>query len=440
MKKIENPLEEAEIIRKSVEQNSHNVLRQLYETSIKEQMAKIITESPDYEEDEVDPDNVDSIGTDISGGEDVEIPDEGVEDVETGVEEEPLPDGEETEVDVDIEGDVEGVEVSDSTYDLGSMGNNDLLKIFKAVKAGDSVIVNKVKGGYEISDNETGADYIVKTGEGEDGDEEYEIEIGECITEDNINLGYTDNYQKQTPLTTTNPDCEPSKNKDWNKLPTQGDNNRNYGGKPEKSNSQPFTEDEEINVDEGEEIELDEAGETRTKRNLRQTASVKSEPQVKNTAGKRVDKVRQGAQLTGEQKIANLQKEMHKLTEDNKILAESVKQFREHAAQYYTTAKEIATLNYKLGKVINLIGENTTTAGEKKSIIERMETVKTKAQIDQLYESIKVELKSKKPIIENVDNTFLKESREGAANQKPPVYISESAKSVLNLMERVNKV
>jgi hypothetical protein len=402
-----NPILDAKEIQKMVENNTKSILKDIMEEGIRTNMKKMIKESDDDDEYE----------------EEVEVEETPVEDTDTDT---PVEDGVDDVDDVDIEGgegeedDFSEFEVDDETLDLTDASDEDLIKVFKKVQDDTEVEVKRTEGGVEVSDNETGAEYIIDL----DGLDE-------------ANLGYTTKYQRPTGIDIPSGKGFKGNKPLGDKSSPNKDSSRNYGTKI--GDGKPFNENEEINLDETEEIEEEKA---RTM-NRRYRAGVLPQQFPKQT-DRTGDYVRIGAQLeptkgsSNESKISKIEKELKTLKEENIILKECVRQFKEAAQSYYVTSHEVAMTNCKLAKAINLFTENATTLEEKRNILERLQNCKTEQEINSLHESIKTELKSKQPLLEeNIDKGF--EGQEKTVAKKP-IFVNEDVQRTLGLMNRVMSV
>jgi hypothetical protein len=391
-KTLNNPFLDAKELKEMVRLNTEATLKNIMEQSIKENMKNMIKESDDEDYEE-----------------------------EVEVEKEPV----EVDVDVEVEGgdaeedDFSEFEVDDDTLDLTDASDEDLIKVFKKVQNDTQVEVTQDDGKVEVSDNETGAEYIIDL----DGLDE-------------ANLGYTTTYQRPTginiPAGTGFQGNKPLGDKN---SPNNGSGNvRNYGKKI--GDGAPFNESEEVDIDEGK---------ARTK-NRRYRASViqQNSYQGTNSNTQRYgDYVRDGGQLekVGESKIHKLEKQFNTLKEENKILKECVRQFKEAAQAYYVTSREVAMTNYRLGKVVNLFTENATTLEEKQNILERLQNCKTEPEINSLHEIIKTELKNKQPLYENINKGFeVPETQTVTPNISKPIFINEDVEKTINFMNRVLSV
>ena len=367
VKKENNPILDAITIRESVKKSTDDALRSVIEQQMKEEMKRIIKEDDsDYEEDEV---NVEKEPETEMPKAEPEVENEKeadavVDDNEDVVVDEEMPEEGEEELGDDVGGEFE---VEDETYEDVSQDDETAIKVFKSMSNSGQIVIKKDGGTIELSDEETGADYIIDLNEDD-------VEVEEEV---------------------------------------------------------PFTE----SIDEAEEEMVDE-NLTRTHRSLRNGGKA-SKNQIKVPVDQgRVRAVRDGEQLKTENKMLN--DKLKKMVAENIILKESVKQLKESAQSLFATAKETALTNQKLGKAMRLFSEHATTIDEKKNIIERFEGNKTAEEIDKLYETIRKELTTRKPVItESIDKTFSNVATEIKLEQ--PSYINEDTKRIYDLMMRMEK-
>lgn len=396
---------------------------------------------------------------------------EGEEESEEGVEdpaaEEPASDEGEESLNEPEEGEgeewsgMDDFKVGDDAYDLtaGENGDEKLVKVYKLLKDTDQVVVKSENGTTELKDNETGAEYVIKTGcEGEgcpveEGEEnEFEFEIGgddaeaegektndeedETVMEGKeqvyeIDLGYTDNYQAKDPIQGLG-NSEPSKSgKSWHKgVPTGTE--KPWAG---KGNSKPFGEKGECNEEElltdvsaadaaaGEEIPVEEGTNVtlpnRRKKSKSHSMQQKDYPKVAHHDSQN------GDYKALEEKVARLQKEN--------------KEMREALPKIKAAFNEAVLVNCKLGRIVNLISENATTQNEKKDIIARFDQVKSIEQANSLYESVKRELTIAASTKKGAPVTEGKETVNESKNRvvETTVYQSNDIKSMIDLMNRM---
>jgi len=459
----ENPILDVVSIRESVKQNTEASLKAIMEQSIKEEMKRIIKEdNSEYEEEE----EVDLQTQDVAAPE-VDTA-EGEFDGEEVIDEVP---GEEEELDG-----MEDFEVGEDTYDV-SQNDEAAIKVFKSMSDADQIIVTKQGDTIELEDTETGADYIIDLNEEEEmlgessisklnpqyaggklGDFKAKLDVPVGITQNRkggfgagtggrhqgSNIGDGDPFESNVEGAKSHEfGTSGKKGKNGDSDPfednTSSAKSHEFGtsgqGKVKNADSKPFkksvNESEEDVVAENDEME---EGLVRTHRSLRNIGK-KSDNQVKVPVQQgRVPAVRDGAQLKTETK--ELVAKMKAIVEENMILKETVKQLRECAQNFYVATQETALMNQKLGKIIQLVSEHSTTTDEKRNIVERFEGHKTQPEIQALYETINKELRMRKPIIENVDTVFNNIITEIKLTEQPTV-VNEDVKKSIDLMNRM---
>ena len=99
---------------------------------------------------------------------------------------------------------------------------------------------------------------------------------------------------------------------------------------------------------------------------------------------------------------------------------------------------ESVIVNYKLGRIVKLFSENTTTKKEKIDIINRFnEEAKTINETKALYESVKRELNN------GVKATPMMENKISVANKtslnETTVYQSNDVREMIDLMNRMER-
>lgn len=121
-----------------------------------------------------------------------------------------------------------------------------------------------------------------------------------------------------------------------------------------------------------------------------------------------------------------LQSTNQKLTESTKSV---INEFQENF-------KKLEIHTTKLGLVTRLFVENVTTEAEKKDIITRFDSIKTKEESKKLFETINLELKNKSTISESVNeklNKVVKTSHSETLTETT-AYEDESLKTIKRLM------
>lgn len=223
-----------------IKENAPDLVKNLLGEQVRQAYASLLNESDDeeIEDKDYDVEEVDDTISEPAETEDEETIDSEVEntedDVEDGMEPDETEDAEITD-DTEIDSDVDTVDgedeisqsfdkfkTSEGEYDFRNAKDDELVKVYKLLKNDDNVTVVKDNSKVQISDNETGAEYIIDLGN--------DTETSDKLMDDNINtddmnesriyeialneydshVGYTDNYQKKDVMTTDGV-SEPSK-------------------------------------------------------------------------------------------------------------------------------------------------------------------------------------------------------------------------------------
>lgn len=335
--------------------------------------------------------------------------------------------------------DLEQYKDEDGEYDLRSMDKDELVKVLKVMSPDDAVrIVKNDDDSLTVTDETNDEEFELELGN--DDDEEIDIDVEDDddfdddvieIDLDESNLGYTDNYQKKTAMTT--PDnhepANPHSTYSMDGGVPKGTEKPWVGGK-QKS---PFNDD----VNENCETTIQEGG-----------AFGKA---AARTAGKqrRNNSSGQGGQpygghhnsVAGEYKdyqetavSENIKKKANQIFVENKQLKSLMKKLQNQV-------NEAIVVNQSLANVIKLINENATTVNEKKEILRRFNDCTTKEESNKLYSTISEELKRSGKTHSNVTETInsqLSESRDRAV--ETPMYQSQDLSETISFMNRLNAI
>jgi hypothetical protein len=120
-----------------------------------------------------------------------------------------------------------------------------------------------------------------------------------------------------------------------------------------------------------------------------------------------------------------------KIKKENEVLKESVKAAKK-------SLMEAAVLNVNLGKIVNLLVNETTTRDEKKSILSRFNEVKTINEGNTLYNTIKRELNETKKETITLDKSIVSESKNNL--NETTFYQDRSKNPSLALMDRLDNL
>jgi hypothetical protein len=341
--------------------------------------------------------------------------------------------------------DFEQFKDEDGEYDLTGQDDETVYKVLMAMdpeKDGIRLVKNG-EGKFTLTDDNTDKEYIIDL-ECEDGTCDAEAEVAE-LDED---LGYTDNYQNQTAMTTPG-NNEPSKfGRTWDKgIPTGTE--KPWVGNGAKQKGHPYDETvnecgPECGMDECDklyELEMDVDTDD-TELEMDEMTTIANGSRVKGTKGdtNHSEEDRQRHihksydRVMNESRIANLNRKASAIIAENKEL-------KGFATKIAEKLRESAVINASLAKVVRLMTENSTSKEEKDNIVNRFSKVETLEECNKLYETISEELKSRKSTGGSKIPTDkpLTESKNNGAKETKMLDESE-AKDVIDFMKRLNKV
>lgn len=496
---IKNLVADKDALSEQLKANTTDSLRSLLEDTVKDTLRNILNEEDDKEKDENSFD-VEEVNTDTTTDDNTtpEITDDNPTD--TPADDKPADDMASSKPEMDNADETPATEDTPSTednpmdseeddmwkgldqfkgengeYDLTGMDSENVIKVLKVMGPEDSVrVVKNDNGSVTLTDDETEKEYIIDiegsmTGNSnEPAAEESSIETEETPMNEE-NLGYTDNYQNKTAMTTPS-NNEPGKNvnswedkaiptgteKPWvgnkgdmspyNKKVNEGENEcNNECGKncmfEIELNEDPI--DVDVNAS-NPEPSVDEAASSVT-RNNGAARGVTNSP-MSSEAQK--DAVRNGhhngnkfrgtgdgyGEVNESQELANMIRKANSILEENKELKKIANELREKI-------NEAVVINASLAKVINLVTENSTTRNEKIDILTRFNNVKTLEESKNLYETISRELKSAHTVNNGskLINEQLNESKTTKAAETQ-IYKSEDLNETLDFMRRLNRI
>ena len=493
---IKNLVADKDALSEQLKANTKDSLRSLLEDTVKDSLRGILNEEDDKEKDETSFD-VEEVSTDnptddtttseISADTDTDTESGEKTDDITAIEDETAPQGEEdtddtvtdnvtddnTEED-DMWKSLDQFKGENGEYDLTGMDSENVIKVLKVMGPEDSVrVIKNSNGSITLSDDETEKEYIIDIeGSITDNDnssvaEESSTETGEPVMNEE-NLGYTDNYQNKTAMTTPG-NNEPGKNvnswedkavptgteKPWvgnkgnmspyNKKVNEGENEcNNECGKncmvEIELNEDPI--DVDINASNPDPSTMDEQSRF-GKANERGMHKTPKSSEDHTTYGSHV--ISREGEYTGnepngkvneskDQELANMIRKANAILEENKELKKIANELREKI-------NEAVVINASLAKVINLVTENSTTRNEKIDILTRFNNVKTVNESNALYETISRELKSAHSVNNGTKliNEQLNESKTTKAAETQ-IYKSEDLNETLDFMRRLNKI
>lgn len=465
---IKNVLDEKDALQKKLNEMASTSLKDKLGESINESLRKLIMEADDdensYEEEEVD-DPVTSIETSSESSEegegskedaDAETEEPSIDNLEEPSEE--SGEGKEN-TDDDIFGELEKYKDDAGEFDLRGMDSNDVVKVLKAVSTNvdNNVRLFKSEDGTMIlSDDETDRQYVLnpdasqENGEGEET--EFEVELDDTPTNEgcgtneneeavNEELGYTTNYQKETAMTTPS-NNEPADSKETYSMddgvPTGTEKPYGKGG----NNMDPF----DNKVNEGDEIEVeleDEPVEEATNVGgfAMQNSTTKSH--VPNSDGRSARNQSKGGEYTSTQKPRYTNEQLEKIMKKANAIFEENKQLKGVIKELQGSIEEAIVMNYNMGRVVQLMAENTTNKEEKLDIIRKFNDVRTIDEAKDIYNKINAELKNpnRLAVVSNVINQQLSENKQNKQSVvETQIYQSEDLSDTMSFMARLDKI
>jgi hypothetical protein len=385
---LEQALLQVQTLEEAVKQNAKGILastmKQELNDLLKESMEKEedVAEQPNPEEEETD--DMSDEGADEEGAEDAEG-EEGLDnEMPAGLDSEEGEDldseeGEDDEYSSESEKDENPFEDEDDAMDMTGASDEEVMKVFKAMKPEDGIIVKKDGDSVHFSDGDN--DYIIKLDD-EDGEE---------IAEED-DMSYDDDDM------------------------LEGD---------DMSYDVEMTEDEVIY-----EIELDEEDDDSKEEEMEEAARTKS-----NVHGNKGGQDRAGLDSKTKYKAGSgaINEEVEKLKKQNGEYKKALVLFKEKL-------NEVAVFNANLAYSTRLFTEHSTTKQEKLNILKRFDGINNMNESKALFNTIKNELETKNPITETVANKIsntptTSSSKEMLAESK--AYENPQFKRMKDLMSKI---
>jgi hypothetical protein len=245
-------------------------------------------------------------------------------------------------------------EDDEDVVDMTGAGEDEVLKVFKAMSPEDGIIVKKDGDNIEFSDGDD--EYIIKL---DDEDEELDMS-NEDLSED------------------------------WNEEVSEDDF------------QMPTSEEEEVVY----EIELDETDDVDYKDQMEEYTTEEDT----NEGDSHEEEVGESARTQGFGYHGGLKsKQMFKAGNKREEINEEVSKLKKQNDEYKKALvlfkeklNEVAVFNANLAYATRLFTEHSTTKQEKLNILKRFDSISTLKESKNLYTSLKSELDTKKPVTESV--------------------------------------
>lgn len=359
-------------------------------------------------------------------------------------------DEEPAEGEEDVWSKLEQFKDADGEYDLTGMSVDDSIKVLKVMNPEqDGIrIFKKDDDTVVLKDENNDTEYVIElngeTCEGGNCDTnecktECKTECNECGTvECNEDLGYTDNYQDKTAMTTP-ANNEPADSKTTytmdKGIPTGTEKS---WANPDKK-AEPYNESEEI------EVELDDNAEppveeSTTVGNGSRTKGVKGDTNhSKEDAQRHIHKSYDRLTTNESVEITDIKRKANAIFKENKEL-------KSIAENLMKKIQESVLVNASLSNIIKLVLENVTNREEKLDIIERFNRVKSIDECKSLYTTINEELKKSH---EGINNTILNnngtlvehiDNNKKSSLTETTLYQSQGTNAAIDLMKRMERL
>lgn len=407
---LENALLQVQTLEEAVKQNAKGILA----STMKQELNDLLKESLEEEEEEVkdtemseQPDSDEEETDDMSDEEanaddaenvddlDNENPTKGIDslDSEEGGEELPsTDDSEEPSLDDELSLDSEeSMDDEDDFMDMTGASDDEVLKVFKAMKPEDGIVVKKDGDNVEMSTGED--EYIIKL----DGEEETEVEDEMGMDMDEV----SDNTE----------DSEETEEETLYEIELDEEEEE------ESDETEVSEEEEESDV---KEVEATEAART------------KSNPHGNKGGADRAGLPSKKTYKAGSG-VFGINEEVETLKKQNAEYKKALILFKEKL-------NEVAVFNANLAYATRLFTEHSTTKQEKLNILKRFDSVSTMNESKGLFNTIKSELGTKttvtETVVEKISNTpSTSSSQEVLAEAK--AYENPQFKRMKDLMGKI---
>jgi hypothetical protein len=384
---LEQALLQVQNLEEAVKQNAKGILASTMKEELKDLLKESLEEEEDVdvmEEPETETDPEEEVEQDVTA-DDEESDDESDDDVDADVDTDTDLDNLDStdDVDSDVDTDVDMDDMSadmdtdmESMDDEGSMDDEDVmdmtsasddevLKVFKAMKPEDGIVVKKDGNNVEFGDGED--EYIIKL-DGEDSDVDAGMDMGADFGSDVDSEVDMDEMGMDTEADT---DVDAEVDEDWNEEEMSSDD--------QEETIYEIELDEEDEVEEPKKVEATEAARTKSNphgnKNGMKRAGLPSKKMYKAGSG---------------------------INEQVETLKKQNAEYKKALVLFKDKLNEVAVFNANLAYATRLFTEHSTTKQEKLNILKRFDTVSTMNESKGLFNTIKTELGSKTTVTESV--------------------------------------
>ena len=387
---LEQALLQVQNLEEAVKQNAKGILA----STMKEELKDLLKESLEEEEETTTDEEVakpegeeeqDVTADDESADDESEDEVDADVDTDTDLDNLDSTDDVDSDVDADVDMDDMGTDMGtdmESMSDEGSMDDEDVmdmtgasddevLKVFKAMKPEDGIVVKKDGNNVEFGDGEN--EYIIKL-DSEDSDLDTGMDMGADLD--------------------TDVDSDVDSDVDMSGMDTDVDSDLESDVDTETDMEDVDAEDE-LEADEETiyEIELDEEDEVEEPKKVEATEAARTKS---NVHGNKNGMSRAGLPSKTKYKAGS------SINEEVETLKKQNAEYKKALVLFKDKLNEVAVFNANLAYATRLFTEHSTTKQEKLNILKRFDTVSTMNEAKSLFSTIKTELGSKTTVTESV--------------------------------------
>ena len=360
---LEQALLQVQNLEEAVKQNAKGILASTMKEELKDLLKESLEEEEEVAKDEEEETPIDEQPTPEEEEDDMSDEEATADDTEndTDLDNEPSKDIE------GLDGGVDGgdslelpnfddteVEDDDDVMDMTTASDDEVLKVFKAMKPEDGIVVKKDGGNIDFNTGED--EYIIKL----DGDDSLETEDTTELPVDGL-------------------DSE----EDTTNFPSVSDDMAGDDSEKEEEEETIY----EIELDEEEEEE-EVSEEEEESKEIEATEAART--QANDVRG---EGPRQGMKYKAGR---------HEMNEEVENLKKQNAEYKKALVLFKDKLNEVAVFNANLAYATRLFTEHSTTKQEKLNILKRFDTVSTMNEAKSLFNTIKTELGSKTTVTESV--------------------------------------
>ena len=382
---LEQALLQVNTLEEAVKQNAKGILSSV----MKQELNDLLKEQAEDEEQPIAPDEEEQDVTgDEPGDDETSISDETADDTDSE-DEEGIPSLDDEASDDEM-ADEPADDDSEDVLDMTSASDDEVLKVFKAMKPEDGIVVKKDGDTITFSDEDD--EYIIKLDQ-EDSEEEEEVNSDfsmDDINESDVDTSMLEGDEEghETIYEITLDEEEPEINPD------------------------EISEDDE----EGEpakEVEATEAART-----------FANDARKPATQGKKYQAGR------------------HEMNEEVEKLKKQNSEYKKALILFKDKLNEVAVFNANLAYATRLFTEHSTTKNEKLNILKRFDTISTMNEAKSLFTTIKTELGSKTTVTESVATKISNTPSTSSSNDvlsEAKAYENPQFTRIKEMMKKINK-